>query len=280
MKAVIVAAALSLGVLTGCQTAGPDAAEDGEAQQLTEAELAFAQAMELAWEPALVDDGKGDWTEHWFLDGEKAQVINSENGMDFIAGPIPDENASHAVLWTRQTFEAPIKIEYDYTRTDRSHRGVNLLYMLATGSGEPPYVADIYEWRELRAVPTMGKYFSNMNLYAISYAVGTYAEDQTLKDDGYVRGRRYMPEGGTLRGTNFEPDYRGEGLFRQGVPHSIVVIKHGKWMFMRVSNADQEQLFSFDTSSLPEVSEGRVGFRHMFTRSARYANVTISQIQE
>ena len=50
------------------------------------------------------------------------------------AGPVPRENASHAVLWTKQSFAGDVKIEYEYTRTDDANQYVNILYIQATGS--------------------------------------------------------------------------------------------------------------------------------------------------
>lgn len=261
----------------------PQAQTQGQGQTQTPAdpiERAFAQAQQRPWREVLREDGTGDWTQQWSLDGLKARVVNTPEGMELHAGPVPDEDASHAVLWTQQSFEGDIKVEYDYTRLDRSDRGVNIIYLLATGSGEPPYVEDIARWAELRGVPTMSKYFRNMNTYHISYAAATYDADGEPTNNDYVRGRRYMPEFDSLRGTNLEPEYHGTGLFRQGVPHHVVVIKSGDRLFMRADNAEQCRLFAFDTTKLPEVTHGRVGLRQMFTRNARYANIRISSISE
>jgi len=283
MRSMITAAVGVVALACGCQAADtstdPDDAEERTAMDAHE--QAYQDALARPWRVALRDDGTGDWERHWFLDGLKARVETSDAGMAFYAGPNEDEDASHAVLWTRQSFRTPIKVEYDYTRLDKSGRGVNIIYLLATGCGEPPFAKDITEWNQLREVPGMGKYFRNMELYHISYAAATYdRETQEPTGDDYVRGRRYMPAGNTLRGTNFEQEYRGTGLFRQGVPHHIVVIKSGDRLFMEVTNADQRRLFWFDTSGFPEVTEGRVGFRQMFTRNARYGNIMISQLEE
>lgn len=236
-------------------------------------EQAFADALSLPWNDVLTDDGTGDWTEKWFLDGDKAQVINNAEGMTMHAGPVPDEDASHAVLWTKRSFEGDIKVEYDYTRLDESFRGVNIIYLLATGSGEAPYSEDISEWNELRRVPTMSKYFGNMNTYHISYSTTDPAND-------YVRARRYIPEGKTLRGTNLEPDYNKTGLFLTGVTSHITVIRRGDWLFMEVDRPEQRRLFAWKTDTHPSISKGRVGFRQMFTRSSRYKNIRISLMDD
>lgn len=263
------------------QALEPAAEEADEPAQADPNAQAYQAAAERPWRIALSDDGTGDWTKQWFLDGDKARVITGEDGMTLHAGPTPDDDASHAVLWTRQSFQGPaIKVEYDYTRLDTSNRGVNIIYVLATGEGEDPYVTDIHEWRELRRVPGMGKYFSHMDTYHISYAAGGYDENGQETGKDYVRARRYMPEGRTLRGTALEPDYRDTGLFLEGVPHHIVVIKSGDQLFMEVTNPSQRRLFAWKTDKLPEVTEGRVGFRQMFTRSARYSNIRISLLED
>ena len=284
MKLISAVTIVALALTPGCQTTGPESSPAtqscdpaDESADPDTAEQAFKIAMALPWHELLSDDGTGDWTKLWFLDGDKARVVNGPDGMALYAGPVPDENASHAVLWTRRDFDGDIKIEYDYTRLDKSGRGVNILYLLATGEGEAPYVKDIYEWRELRRVPTMGKYFQHMNTYHISYAAATYDRDTgEPTDNDYVRARRYMPEGRTLRGTDLEPDYRGTGLFRHGVPHHIVVVKSGDRLFMKVTTPSQERLFTWKTDKLPNITEGRVGFRQMFTRNSRYGNIKIS----
>jgi len=259
-------------------------AADEDAEEPATAELnaeAFKTAQARPWRAVLEDDSTGDWNDKWFLDGDKARVLTGEEGMTLHAGPTPDDDASHAVLWTKPSFEGPaIKVEYDYTRLDTSNRGVNIIYVLATGEGEAPYVEDIHEWRELRRVPSMGKYFRHMDTYHISYAAGGYDEDGQETGQDYVRARRYMPEGRTLRGTALEPDYRDTGLFLEGVPHHIVVIKSGDQLFMEVSNADQRRLFAWKTDKFPLITEGRVGFRQMYTRSARYANIEISLLDD
>ena len=161
---------------------------------------------------------------------------------------------------------------YDYTRVDSETRCVNILYIQATGSGESPYVKDIAEWSELRRVPAMRMYFDHMNTYHISYAAFPNDEDST----SYIRARRYMPNQTGLKGSDLEPDYFPEGLFESGVPHRITVIKTERDIFMRVKNPEQEVYCHMTNPDLPPVSEGRIGLRHMFTRSARYSNFSIS----
>ena len=73
-----------------------------------------------------------------------------------------------------------------------------------------------------------------------------------------------------------EPDYFPEGLFEPGVPHKMTVIKRGRELFGVISNLAQEYPFYMINRGRPPVTEGRVGLRHMFTRSACYKNIRMS----
>ena len=46
---------------------------------------------------------------------------------------------------------------------------------------------------------------------------------------------------------------------------------------MRVENPDQVVYCHMTNPDLPVITEGRIGLRHMFTRSARYANFRVSR---
>jgi len=233
-------------------------------------QAAFKQASDRNWQDVFFDPGTGDWTKLWFLDGEIASVENGENGMQLTAGPQYKNNGHHMVLWTKDSFEGDVKIEYEYTRLDFEKRAVNILYIQATGSGEAPYVKDITEWKELRSVPSMSIYYDHMNTYHISYAAAPGTADE------YIRARRYMPSKTGLEGTDLEPDYYPKGLFEPGVPHKITVIKQERDLFMRIENPEQVYFCHMTNPDLPPVTEGRIGLRHMFTRSARYKNIRIS----
>ena len=45
---------------------------------------------------------------------------------------------------------------------------------------------------------------------------------------------------------------------------------------MKVENAEQALHCHMTNPDLPSITEGRVGLRHMITRSARYKNIRIS----
>jgi hypothetical protein len=251
--------------LVGCttQTQTPDSPE----------QTAFEKASGGKWKQIFTDPCTGDWTEQWFLDGEVGKVTTGPDGMELTAGPEFKNDAHHMVLWTKAVFEGDVKIEYDYTRLDDEIRCVNILYIQAAGSGEDPYVKDITEWNELRRVPAMRMYFNHMHTYHISYAAFGNTGDS---DQQYIRARRYMPNATGLKGSDLEPDYFPEGLFKQGVPHKISVIKEDRDLFMKVENAEQTYYCHMTNPDLPAITEGRIGLRHMFTRSARYKNIRIS----
>lgn len=236
-------------------------------------QAAFEKADQLGWQNVFNDPCTGDWAEKWFLDGNVGTVTNSARGMELHAGPVYKNDAHHTVLWTKRTFEGDLRIEYEFTRLDTSTNGVCILYIQATGSGETPYVKDITAWNELRCVPSMDMYFAHMNAYHISYATPIIKENN---DISYIRGRRYMPAGKTLKGTALNPDYEVIGLFETGVSHRITVIKKDRDLYMKVANAAQTNFFLMVNVSLPIVNEGRIGLRQMYTRASVYKNFTIS----
>jgi hypothetical protein len=259
---------VSLTLLTHCQ----------ENLEVRDSDMqAFREAAGLKWQQVFHDPGTDDWKEYWTLDGLKAQVTNSAEGMALKAGPTVRDDSSHAVLWTKQSFGGDIRIEYEYTRLDSAVRFVTILYMQATGSGEGPYKTDISEWAHLRTVPAMRTYFNHMNTYHISYAA--YGSEPGGPENDYIRARRYLPETGNgLNGTALQPDYTSTGLFHTGVAHKITVIRKGNEIFMYIKNKDNELLCHWSNKNLPAIEKGRIGLRHMFTRQARYRNFKVSVI--
>jgi hypothetical protein len=236
----------------------------------------FEEIEAQDWQEAFFDAGTEDWRENWSLDGLKATVTNNEEGMNFRAGPVPRENASHAVLWTQQRFSGDVKIEYEYTRTDTANQYVNILYIQATGSPELGLPKDILEWADRRTVPAMSVYWSNMHTYHISYAA--YGGEPVTDDYDYIRARRYRPDLNPKKnGPILEPDtFERTGLFAPGVPHRITVIKQGNELFMMIRNAEKEYLSHWVNTDQPPVTEGSIGLRHMWTRSARYRDFSVS----
>lgn len=241
------------------------------AEQNTSDKKAFEKAATSKWQEVFADTCTGDWKEKWFLDGEIGTVKTGPDGMTLTAGPEFKNDAHHMVLWTKGSFTGDVKIEYDYTRLDKENRCVNILYIEATGSGKGPYAKDITQWNDLRKVPAMSSYFDHMNTYHVSYAAFP---------EGYIRARRYMPEQKGLKGSDLKPDYYPKGLFATGVKHHITVIKKDRDILMRIENPSQVYYCHMTNPDLPIVTEGRVGLRHMFTRSACYKNFMIHTRQE
>lgn len=261
---------LSLGVLQ---------MPDIEGQGADAAKTRFNQLLQENWQHVFYDEGTSNWKELWFLDGQRAIVKNTPVGMVFSGGPIRGDNGSHGVLWTRESFEGDIKIEFDYTRLDDIDYAVNILYIQATGKGEGPYAKDISHWSHLRVVPYMRTYFMNMNLLHISFAA--YPLKEGSQSD-YVRARRYpvLPDQNFGVDTRISPDYDSTGLFLPGVTYHFTCIKQGDELFFNVENEVVGQLFHWNTSDFTPVTMGRIGIRHMYTRAAVYANISVSILDE
>lgn len=240
-------------------------------------EQAFAQADQGPWNEVFSDPATGDWKAKWFLDGEIATVSTGPAGMTLTAGPEEMNDAHHMVLWTKESFAGDVKIEFDFTRLDDANRFVNILYIQATGSGKGDYHHDITQWNDLRKVPAMRTYYSNMNVYHASYAA--YGNSGKEKRS-YIRGRRYMPDtGGKLAGTELKPEYFSETLFATGVDHHITFIKKDRDIYIRVQNPTETFYGHMTNADFPVVTEGRIGLRQMFTRSSIYRNFRISKLE-
>jgi hypothetical protein len=261
-------------LLSGCASAGSVGPNGIEGDIRDRFETLSAQD----WQQVFFDSGSDDWQDNWVLDGLKATVSNSAEGMNFQAGPVPRENASHAVLWTKQSFSGDVKIEYEYTRTDEANQYVNILYIQATGSAAAGVPKDIAEWADQRTVPAMSVYWGNMDTYHISYAA--YGSKPVTDGYDYIRVRRYRPDIEPRKnGPILEPDsYERTGLFAPGVPHRITVIKKGKELFMMIRNADKSYLCHWSGEEQPAIVEGRIGLRHMWTRGARYRDFSVSTL--
>ena len=52
-------------------------------------EESFSKLQKLDWKQTFFDPGTSSWSEKWLLDGLKARVYNSPEGMEFYEGPIP-----------------------------------------------------------------------------------------------------------------------------------------------------------------------------------------------
>ena len=224
------------------------------------------------WNLVLDDDCTGDWTQNWLLDGKIATVENSSEGMHFSGGPEAGNDAHHAVLWTKESFTGDIKIEYDYIRTDTANKYVCILYIQATGNEEDQFSKDIMEWKAFRDVPAMRKYFENMNLLHISYAAFGNEGDGFY----YVRSRRYpKPHDKPFDITRIDPSYDYKGFAKTNQKYHITAIKLGHMLYFKMESENGEELFSWDYSNFTPITEGRIGLRHMYTRSAIYKNFKV-----
>ncbi len=227
------------------------------------------------WKLELDDECTDHWQDNWMLDGLIATVENSDLGMNFVAGPEHRNNAHHAVLWTRQSFKGDIKIEYEYTRTDSQLINVNILYIQAQGIGGGEYDKDISQWNHLRTIPDMRIYYNYMDPIHISYAAFPMENDDPTKD--YIRVRKYpVTPDRTFHQMEAEPSYYNMGLFLPDVTYKVTVIKANKMLYMQVEGDGKDELYSWDMSAKDPSIEGRIGLRHMFTRSARYKNFKVS----
>lgn len=239
-------------------------------------ELIFENLKHQDWEEVFFDSCTQNWKDNWSLDGEKATISHSEKGMDYMAGPNRRENASHAVLWTNKSFSGDIKIEYEYTKIEDVIEAVTIIYIQATGSGAKGFDKNILRWADKRKVPAMREYFNHMNTFHISYAAFDIGNE--IFGNDYIRARRYIPESKGLKNTDLEPDYFETGLFGKNVLHKITIIKKGEHLFMQIRNNEQIYLCYWPSSDVPEITEGRIGLRHMWTRGARYKNIRISTL--
>jgi len=233
----------------------------------------FQEVLDLSWNEAFYDSCKGNWQDGWFLDGLRATVDNTPEGMVLSAGPVEKDNASHCVLWTQQSFEGDVKIEFDYWRIDTIQKYVNIIYIQATGKGDGQYTKDIAEWSHLREIPYMNTYYNNMKLLHVSFA----AFGPKGSEEDYVRARRY-PTSPDVKFSELAilPDNFNTGLFEPGVKHRFTLIKRGDTLFMQVATSEKTALYFWDTSKFDPVTEGRIGLRHMWTRCSRYADFKVS----
>ncbi|NIJ46479.1 hypothetical protein FHR24_002967 [Wenyingzhuangia heitensis] len=226
------------------------------------------------------DDGTQNWTQNWMLDGTKSKVVNSKKGMELIAGPEHGNDTCHTVLWTKKSFKGNICIEYDYTKTDTTSRCVNILYFHTTGKGTEEYPTDISLWNNKRTVPHMKTYFNNIHTYHISYAA--FSAKEYSGDHDYIRLRRYNPTQIGLQNTDVPGDHFNTGLFKTNLTYHIQVFKYKSQIEMHIQNkqdtADQK-ICKWDVSEFADCNYGRVGLRHMYTRSARYKNFKIWQLE-
>ena len=225
------------------------------------------------------DMGNKNYKRKWFLDGKRAKVINSVEGMLFEAGEEYGNDSSHAVLWTKKSFNGNILVEFDYTRTDTTTRCVNIIYLHATGTGTKEYPKDIRNWKEKREVPKMKYYFNNMHAYHISYAA--FDAIKYSGENDYIRLRQYDPALQKLDGTEILPDAFTTGMFKPFITYHIEITLFNNLLVMKIVNKEKptEQLVcKWNLRNKPHLSAGRIGLRHMYTRNALYKDFKVWEI--
>lgn len=227
------------------------------------------------WKVQFQDKCTQNWQSKWFLDGLHAEVKNSKKGMLFNAGKVERDDAYHAVLWTKKSFTGDLKIEYYFTRTDEKTTWATILYLQATGTGIAPYATDITKWNSLREIPAMKTYFNNMKAFHISYA--SFDNSNTDKNKDYIRLRQYPVKPGENFNTTTEilNPFFETGLFKTGETYKITIIKTAESLYFKVTGKKSSKLYSWDISQYSQLNEGRIGLRHMFTRSAIYKDFKI-----
>lgn len=226
------------------------------------------------WKLQFSDKSTKNWQQNWFKDGLISVVKQDKNGMDLIAGPVNSDEAHHTVLWTKQSFKGDIKIEYEFTRTDNQIVNVNILYIQAQGIGKEGRGADITEWNSYRDTANMWKYYFYMNPLHVSYAAFPMVNEDPEND--YIRIRKYPAETQEkFEETEILPAYFKTGLFLPNVTYKITVIKTDSILYFKVKGNGKEELFSWILAEGQSPTEGRIGLRHMYTRSARYKNFKV-----
>lgn len=227
------------------------------------------------WQLQFKDSGTKDWQTKWFLDGLQANIKNTKAGMLFNAGTTAGTDADHAVLWTKDSFKGNLKMEFNFCRKDTETKWAIILYLQATGLGVAPYVEDISKWNNLREIPAMKTYFTNMKALHISFA--SFENDNNDPKKDYIRVRQYP----VLPGQNFNTTteipnaYFETGLFKTDETYKITVIKTREKLYFKVVGKNSSKLFSWNLKNHPELLEGRIGLRQMATRNALYSDFSI-----
>ena len=120
----------------------------------------------------------------------------------------------------------------------------------------------------------MSKYYNNMKALHISYAAFNMDNDNPEAD--YIRVRQYPVTIGTkFAETEVPPSFDITGLFKPGETYKITVIKSNSKLFFQAEGRTNSSLFEWKLDDKDAITEGRIGLRHMFTRSARYKDFKV-----
>lgn len=104
--------------------------------------MASLSQSQTAWQLAFENKATTPVSENWFIDGRQATLENDPRGLYFAAGPQEGDHASHAVLWTRQSFDLPVK---NGRKRSNGHSGDAVLFhkeklVCAIGLAGPPSI--------------------------------------------------------------------------------------------------------------------------------------------
>lgn len=114
------------------------------------------------------------------------------------------------------------------------------------------------QWRE--ALPS-----GNGTIGALVY--GNIHQERILFNHNQLWNQGYVDE--------IPPSYDKTGLFLPDVIYKITVIKTNSNLYLNVEGENVEKLFSRDLKDGQSPKEGRIGLRHMFTRSAQYRDFKV-----
>jgi hypothetical protein len=232
----------------------------------------FEAYKNKAWTEVFNDPCNESWQEKWFLDGEKAKVTNSKEHMAI------DTAKGYAVLWTKKSFEGDLRIEYDFLNVDSHNKGVNIIYIQATGDAQKGHDEDITKWSDRRTSAAMSDYFLNMHTYHVSYAAFGNKPNVDYKD--YVRARRYLPEANKgMKNTKMKGEYADTGLFVDKKWVHVTIIKKAKEFWVEFKHPDKTLLCHFVNTKNPPVEKGRIGLRLMPKRLSHFKNFKVMQLK-
>ncbi|MCK5276965.1 MAG: hypothetical protein KAK04_00480, partial [Cyclobacteriaceae bacterium] len=79
--------------------------------------------------------------------------------------------------------------------------------------------------------------------------------------------------------TRVGESYENSELFIPGTKYHITIVKRGDKLFMKVEGDGKSKLFNWDYSGHTQITEGRIGLRHMWTRCSKYANFSVSELK-
>jgi len=224
-----------------------------------------------------IDSGTGKWQDNWFLDSPKswfsgapkAKVTNDKEGMTI------DTAKGGGVLWTKASYDRPIRIEYDFKRLDENDLGANIILIGATGDGEEGFDEDITQWSKKRKDAKLEDYYNNMHAYHMSYAAYDEAVGKAKTDT--IRGRRYLPtKGKGLEGTELDDTHTNTGLFDDHQWVHVTITKFGYVMWVEFRHPKQRLICKLENRWLAPIKKGRIGLFLSPKRKSQFKNFKIS----